>query len=181
MGPVNIPKVNQQKLPQGLKGNLETVKVMKKVAHGYKGHPKIRKLALNILNYFNTKPHHFADEAKAIGIYVQQKVRYVKDATGIEQLHSPLTIINQIENGIARADCDDMALLAATLLLSIGHSPKFRCVRYNSRFGNFNHIYVVDYARNKGNPPERVVIDAIIDDKPIGFEVPHKSGKEYQV
>lgn len=154
---------------------------MIKVAHQRAGHPKIRKLTLNVLNYYNTKSHFFADEAKAIGEYVQKKVRYVKDATGIEQLHDPLTIVDQIERGIARADCDDMALLIATMLLSIGHRPKFRAVRYRGFSGPYNHIYVVDYAKNERHGPFRVVLDAIVKDQTIGYEVPHKSGDEYSI
>lgn len=155
--------------------------MMIKVARERSGHPKVRKLALNILNYYNTNSHQYADEAKAIGEYVQKKLRYVKDANNIEQLHDPLTLINQIERGIARADCDDMALLIATLLLAIGHSPKFRMVRYRDNAGSYNHIYVVDYAKNGKLGPFRVVLDAIIKDKPIGFEVPHRSGDEISI
>jgi hypothetical protein len=153
---------------------------MKKVARERSGHPIVRKLALDIINYYNIDSHYYADEAKAIGTYVQKNVAYVKDPNGIEQLHDPLTMIEQIQRGVARGDCDDMALLVASLLLSIGHSPKFRVVRYESHFGPYNHIYVVDHTNNK-EKKQRVVIDCIIKDKPIGHEIPHKSGKEYPV
>lgn len=154
---------------------------MKKVARERAGHPTIRKLALNILNYYETESHDYVSEARAIGEYVQKKVRYVKDANGIEQLHDPLTIIDQIQRGIARADCDDMALLIATLLLAIGHAPKFRIVRYKDGSGAFNHIYVVDYAKNGPKGPYRIVLDAIVKNKAIGFEVPHKTGEEIAI
>lgn len=154
---------------------------MNEVARKRSGHPKIRKLALNILNYYNTKSHHFIDESLAIGDYVQKNIRYVQDANGIEQLHDPVMLIEQMEEGIARADCDDMSLLIATLLLSIGHRPKFKCVRYSGKSGPYSHIYVVDYAKNKGFGPKRVVLDAIIKDKPIGFEVVSLSGDEFSI
>lgn len=159
---------------------MQTLRVMKKIAKERAGHPTVRKLALNILNYYNIPSHHYADEARAIGTYVQQKVRYVKDPTGIEQLHDPLTLIDQIQQGIARGDCDDMALLVASLLFAIGHTPKFRCVRYKTKSGPYNHIYVVDYASNHGKK-HRVVIDCIIKKKPIGYEVRHASGDEYSI
>lgn len=180
-GKVNLPSVNETKLPDGKKGNLATIKVMREVAHKYKGHPKVRQLAKNILIYYATNSHNYADEACAIGDYVKNKVAYVKDTLGIEQLHSPLTLINQIERGVAMADCDDVALLIATLLLSVGHNPRFRAVRYKNLTGPYNHIYVVDYAKNGASKPYRVVLDAIIKNKSTGFEVPHKSGKEYAV
>jgi hypothetical protein len=180
-GTQNIPLVKITDLPPGVKGNMKTVDIMIRVARQRSGHPKIRKLAINILNYYNTKSHNFLDESRAIGEYVQKKVRYLKDAAQIEQVHDPLTIIDQIEKGIARADCDDMALLIATLLLSIGHRPKFKVVRYKGNSGSYSHIYVVDYAKNGAKGPFRISLDAIIKNKPIGFEVPHKSCKEISI
>ena len=48
-------------------------------------------------------------------------------------------------------------------------------------FGNYNHIYVVVYERNPYKEIQRVVLDCILKDKPIGTEVPHASGKEFEV
>ena len=74
-----------------------------------------------------------------------------------------------------------MALLIASLLLSVGHSPKFSIVRYNSSSGSYNHIYVVDYAKNGPEGPHRIVLDAIVKNRAIGFEVPHSSGREIAI
>jgi len=156
---------------------------MIKVARRRAGHPAIRELAKNIYLQHRIESMHYFDEAKAIGEYVQRKVRYVRDATGIEQLHDPVMMIEQIIEGRAQGDCDDMALLIATLLLSTGHQPKFRAVRYNSIafWKPYNHIYVVSYEHNPGEKNKRLPIDAIVKKKAIGFEVPHKSGKEFAV
>jgi len=154
---------------------------MKTVAHKRKGHPLVRNLALNILKHSNIESNNFLDESKAIGEYVQENVRYVRDPFGIEQLHDPVLMIRNLQTGVAQGDCDDMSLLIISLLMSIGHKPKLRAVRYGSRFGNFNHIYVVDYEKNGRGSLKRLSIDAIVKDRPIGFEVNHKSGKEYPV
>jgi hypothetical protein len=179
-GKKNQLLVKNSGLSGGIAGNLQTLQAMKKIAKQRAGHPMVRKLALNILNYYNIDSHQYGEEARAIGTYVQQKVRYVKDPTGIEQLHDPVTMIDQIQRGIARGDCDDMALLTASLLYAIGHTPKFRCVRYKSKFGPYNHIYVVDYVNVKGKK-QRIVLDCIIKDKAIGFEIGHMSGDEYSI
>lgn len=179
-GKRNQLQVKNSNLSGGITGNHQTLQVMQKIARERAADPTVRKLALNILNYYNIPSHHFADEARAIGTFVQQKVRYVKDPTGVEQLHDPVMLIDQIQRGIARGDCDDMALLVASLLFAIGHTPVFRCVRYKTSSGPYNHIYVVDYANNK-EKKYRVVIDCIIKDKPIGYEVKHKSGQEYAI
>lgn len=154
---------------------------MKKVARQRAGHPLIRRLATSILNYYEVPSQHYADEAMAIGDYVKEKVRYVRDPDGIEYLQDPVDLVEHIKQGQASGDCDDMSLLIATLLLSVGHVPSFRAVRYRDYAGHYNHIYVVDYEKNWGGPRQRIVLDAIMKDRPIGFEVPHQSGDEYLV
>lgn len=154
---------------------------MRRVAHSRKGHPIVRQLALNVLKQSKVKSHDYVNEARAIGEYVKNKVRYVRDVNGMEQLHDPLTLIDQIVKGSAQGDCDDVSLLIATLLLSIGHSPFFRIVKYNPKFESFNHIYVVEYEKNGKSARRRVALDAILKNKMMGTEVPHKFGKEIKV
>lgn len=174
----NLPKVQQMGIADGAKGNYQTVEVMREVAHKMKGQPLVREMALYILRKAGVKSQNFVDEARAIGQFVQKNVRYVRDTYGIEQLHSPILMIEQIRKGTAQGDCDDMSLLIATLLLAVGASPSFRIVRYKSNSGPFNHIYVTVEDRNYRGKKERLAIDAIIKDRAIGYEVPHKSGEE---
>lgn len=170
--------------PPGSRGNIHTVNQMKKLARARSIEPLVRELALNILRGHKTNSHAHRDEAIAIGTFVQKEVDYVKDILDVEQIHDPLTMIEQIQRGprICRGDCDDMSLLIATLLMSIGHHPFFRIVRYFDEGGDenkpYNHIYVVTYVSNNHKKPKRLAIDAIIKNKPIGYEVPHKSGAE---
>lgn len=177
----NIPKIKETELADGLNGNIQTIRMMTKIARERSGDPKVRKLALNILAFYNVPSHFYIDESIAIADYIKKKVRYVRDPDGIEYLQDPKDLIEQMEIANAQGDCDDMALLTATLLLSIGHQPKFRAVRYSKSFGNYNHIYVVDYENNKGSKRTRIVLDCILKDKQIGTEVPHLNGEEYDV
>ena len=177
-----LPNVSETNLPPLDRGNYKTVEIMRGCARRYSTHPVIRNLALKILEQAGTRSHNFLDEARAIGEFVQKEVKYVRDIEGVEQLHSPLYLIEHIKRGTARGDCDDMSLLIATLLLSIGHSPYFAIVRYQDMAGPYNHIYVVEYDKNWGpQPRRRIVLDAILKDRPIGSEVPYRSGKEIKV
>lgn len=169
------------KLSNGKKGNIETINIMKEAARRCAASPIVREFAISILNQYKTKSNDYVDEALAIGDYVKKTVRYVRDPDGIELLTDPLTMIDKMQKGIARGDCDDMSLLIATLLLAVGHSPSYRAIRYDSNYGHFNHIYVVCYEKNLGKQQVRVVLDAIIKIKPIGYEIPHKSGDEFLV
>lgn len=176
-----LPKISERDVGDGLKGNLETIKFMKEVARLRSRHPLLRKLALNIVHHYQVPSNNYAEEALAIGDYVKRKVRYVRDPEGVEYLQDPLDLIKHLQEGTAQGDCDDMSLLIASLLLSIGHLPFFRAVRYSQPVGNYNHIYVVVYEKNHRERPRRIVLDAILKDKVIGFEVPHTTGEEYEV
>lgn len=176
------PKVINARLADGKSGNLETVEVMKGIARARASNPLVRQLALQILLSHKVPSNYYKDEALAIARFVKEKVRYVRDITNVETLMDPLTLIDQIQRGEAQGDCDDMSLLIATLLLSIGHQPYFRIIKYtDDNSAPYAHIYVVDYEKNPGGDRERIVLDAIIKTKPIGFEITHAVGNEIKV
>lgn len=182
-----LPTVREQTLKDGLKGNLQTMEIMSKLARKYSGHPLVRRLATAIINANQIPDHHYLTESYYIGKWVQTNVRYVRDADGIEQLHAPDMLLRQIhEQGYTMADCDDMATLCAALLISVGVQPKFRAIRYEGKSGGYNHIYIVVYEADikdsqAENLKQRLVIDCIIKDRDIGFEMNHASGDEYDV
>jgi hypothetical protein len=175
----DLPQASNQPLPDGQAGNLQTVQVMRGLAHQAAGDPLVQQLASSII--LPVPSHHYLDEAKAIGRYVQSKVRYRMDPDGYEQLQAPALLIQNIQKGTAQGDCDDMALLTSALLLAIGHTPSYCMVRYEDDAGGYNHIYVADTVANGRQPPVRVALDCIVKDQPIGYEVTYQSGDEVEV
>lgn len=163
----------------GKNGNLETIQMMTKVARAKSRHPFIRAFTLKLIQSCGVASQHHLDEAICIGNYVKENVRYVRDPDNIELLTDPVLLLEQAQKGIAQGDCDDMALLIATMLLAVGCLPYFRAARYWDTNGNYNHIYVVVYEKNWGEEESRVVLDAILKRYPIGTEVPQKSGDEF--
>ena len=144
--------------------------------------PETRQFALNILDYYKIPSHHYLDECRAIAQFVQKHVIYRRDPLHSELLQDPIMMMKRIDrDGKCEGDCDDMSLLIACLILSVGGEPFFRAVRYGKQSGHYNHIYVVCYDRNGKNQLMRIALDAIIKDKPIGYEVPHTSGDEFSV
>jgi len=168
-------------VPDGFHGNIATIKMMIKIAREKSGSNIVRQLAIKILNDAQTKSHNHLDEAVAIGQWVRDNVAYMKDPHGIELLQDPLLIIEKAEKREARGDCDDMALLCATLLLSIGVQPYFRAVRWKDKKGNFNHIYVMVCEKNYKDKPNWLALDCIIKDRPIGTELNSASLQDFQV
>ena len=177
----NLPSETRRPLLKGLRGNYQTVDLIKKIAHKRKSHPMIRKLAENIIKEYRTNSQDFMNEAYAIGDWVKLNLPYAKDPKGVESLKDPLTMIDQLQRGEMYGDCDDMSLLIATLLLSIGHQPYLCIVRYKGVKRGFQHIYVCTYEKNHHQKRERLVLDAIVKDRHTGWEVDHILKKEIKV
>lgn len=178
-----LPLIHEISLSEGKAGNLQTVEFMKRVARQKSRDPIFRQLALKIIE--DVPSNHFKSEALEIGRWVLKNIRYVRDADNIEQLIDPTNLVNQYYAGTKpQGDCDDMALLTATLLLTIGVQPYFRAIRYEAPQNgedNYNHIYVVAYENNPHEPKQRIVLDCILKDRKIGQELPHHSGDEFEV
>jgi len=175
-----IPDTKLSTLPNGVAGNLATVDFMIQMARERSRHPLVRELALRILQHYRVKSQDYYNEARAIGDYIHKNVRYVRDIHNVETVHDPLTLIDQMIKGKAQGDCDDMALLIAALLLSIGHQPYFAIVKYIEG-ETYQHIYTVVYEKNHNTQPKRLVLDAILKRKPIGSEVNYKDIREIKV
>lgn len=168
-------------VPGGEAGNMHTVAVMQQVARDRAKDPVVRNAAKEIIRNSQVTDMNYVGEALAIAHWVRHHVRYVRDMAGVEQLHDPLTMLDMIRRGVAQGDCDDIALLIATLLLSVGHTPFFRIIKYDATAPNFSHIYVVVYERNYKGPKVRLVLDGIIKDKDLGYEIPHAVGRELSI
>jgi len=81
-------------------------------------------------------------QCAAILAWVNRKVQYVADPSGVELLHDPRLMARAIaENRRVYGDCDDMSGYLAALLKSIGRSPILRAVGYLHR--PLSHVYVV--------------------------------------
>lgn len=178
----DIPRVQNGKVGNGVKGNYDTLKIMRKVAHERKKHPMVRAAALKIMKDCRVNSMDYFREAYCLAQFVQNHVRYVRDPVGVELLTDPVTMLDMIQKGTAQGDCDDMSLLLATLMLSIGIQPYFRIVKYSKDSPTFNHIYVVAYEKNRGQQNKiRLPMETIVKDQSIGFEVKHFCGEEHKV
>lgn len=93
--------------------------------------------------------------------WVNRKVQYVPDPTGVELLHDPRLMARAIAgNRRVYGDCDDMSGYLAALLKSVGRAPTLRAVGYMNR--PLSHVYVVcdnmrlDPTRDAWTPGTRV-------------------------
>lgn len=78
---------------------------------------------------------NYTAEVRAIRNWVVRTIRYTRDVNGIETLQTPEKTIEY-----RQGDCDDHAMLVATLLESIGHPTRFRAIAVNNR-QQFTHVF----------------------------------------
>lgn len=103
----------------------------------------IRGLALKLTSAgFGTRSglaqKDFTGEARRLFSFVRDEIRYVKDIDGVETLHPAEWVL-----GLRAGDCDDKSILLAALLLSLGHTPRFKAVAFSD--DEFSHVWLQDY------------------------------------
>jgi hypothetical protein len=96
--------------------------------------PKIQQLAARIMKEYNVPSRDFEAEASAVFNWVRENIRYTRDPDGLELFRKP---IRTVQLGIA--DCDDMSILIAALLGTIGHKLVLRVIGVTS--DEPEHIY----------------------------------------
>lgn len=108
-------------IPDGRDGVRQTLKMMSEITVRYKTAPQIFELSRKIVNSIPNKA--WQSEARAILSWVQNNIRYTKDVAGVETLQTPIQTLR-----LRTGDCDDMSMLTAALMESIGHPTRFMAV-----------------------------------------------------
>ena len=126
------PPTFLKKIPSGREGVRETLRMMRLLVRSGKTNPLVRQRTVELVNGLRQKA--FADEVKRIFDFVQRQIRYTKDVRGVETLHTADRVL------LNRAgDCDDKAILVASMLEAIGHPTRFIAVGFMP--GRFSHVF----------------------------------------
>lgn len=120
-------------LPQGAQGTRATLRLMSRLVRSGRINPEIISKAQEIVAYLIGKNYYA--EAEAIFNWIKNTVRYTQDPNGTEMLLSPEVILHSLQG-----DCDDMSILFASLVQSIGKPTRFIAVGF-SRPGEFEHVF----------------------------------------
>jgi len=140
-------KATLQNIPSGSRGTKATLRIMSRMVRTYKKNIAIRQLALQLISDL---PGHknWTGQIKRIHAYVRDSIQYVRDVRGVETLATP---IKTLEFG--QGDCDDQAVLLASLLEAIGHPTRFVAIKATT-FGPYVHVYTETKIGNKWYPLE---------------------------
>lgn len=121
-------------MSDGEAGIFETLALMRQMVNTYKTQPAMRQAALNVT--FMTPAQDDASEVEALFNFVRDHIRYTRDVYGVETLATPdKTLAMRV------GDCDDMTVLLATLLESIGYPTRFVIEGYQDGAG-WEHVYL---------------------------------------
>jgi hypothetical protein len=159
----NVP-IQYRQLPAGFKGTDDTAALMCQLAMGIYGarSPKIRALARNILVQKRVPEKDYVAEAIALGEWVRDNIRYMRDPYGQETLAHPEETAFNMRAG----DCDDLSVLAAALLGSVGIPSRFKVMGVTPF--QYSHVYLQAQPTGK----DWITMDPIMKDKPMGWEAP---------
>ena len=99
----------------------------------------MRKMAADIRSQYRASIP--LEEARAVQIWIHNRVNYRRDPQDAELIQDPVTTLN---NG---GDCDDQAILAASLLRAIGHDAYVATVQWQGRTDP-SHAVCLDLTAN---------------------------------
>lgn len=127
-------------MPEGKAGVQATLKMMSELTKAGKKTPAIRSKAVSLVQNLPQKDR--LGEIRNLFNFVQNNIRYVRDIHEVETLHYAEQVLAQ-ESG----DCDDKAILLASLLEAIGHPTRFVAVGFKP--GEYSHVFVDTIIGNK--------------------------------
>lgn len=121
-------------------GASQTLQEMARLIRQGKREQEIRNLAVKLTTQgFNERrgllQKDYEGEARRLLQFVRDEIRYVRDTNNVELLHDPLTLLD-----VGAGDCDDKAILLASLLESIGNPTRLVAVAFEPE--QFSHVWV---------------------------------------
>lgn len=148
-----------QAIPSGVPGVRETLRQMSALVRRAKSSMPVRALALDIVHALPSKA--WKAEVEAIYNWVDENIRFVRDVRDIETLATPEKTLE-----FKQGDCDDQAILLASLLESIGHPTRFVAVGFSP--GHFSHVLTETKIGDNWVPLETTVSGAYMGWQPPG-------------
>jgi len=144
----------------------------KRLIEKAKYNPFVKSIAVQIIKRRKVPHKDYLGQTRAIFDFVRSRVKYIKDPVGYDQLSPPIRTIYQ-----GYGDCEDNAVLLASLLESIGIPTKLKLVA--TRGPKYDHIYVL-----AGIPLDSKVRWMPLDTtlartKPMGYEVSYKKARVF--
>lgn len=115
-------------IPSGDKGTVATVAFMERLIVAASMHPDVRDMAVKIM-----RPDRVSSgmAIQTLRRWLSVVVQYVRDPVTAEALTDPVAMVQRIaEQGRVAGDCDDVAMLACAMALSVGFRARLAAVAF---------------------------------------------------
>ena len=127
----------------GFSSTDDTIALMLRYARGDEGErsARVRQWAEAIVRLL--RPKDYLSEILAIrGWCTGPHLRYTNDARHVEQVKTPLRILNEIDkHGTSLVDCDDIATLIAALGMCLGRNACFTMAGFSQASDQYTHVF----------------------------------------
>lgn len=119
-------------------GTYATLAKMKSLVRTAAAHPLVRATAAALVR---STASNGVIHARIIRGWVEDHTIFLRDISTAEALYHPAGVLKQIQRqGVAQLDCEDVAMLAAALGVSIGLRARFVVLAFRPG-GPFQHVY----------------------------------------
>jgi hypothetical protein len=124
-------------------GPRTTIDEMVRALNGVRGERSVRVRSFTEGVVRGLQPKDYLSEILAIRYAVAEKTRYLNDPLTTEWVKDPERLVEEIEaTGSAACDCDEIALLTATMLRQVGRDVEFVTVGFVPLSNNHSHVFV---------------------------------------
>lgn len=132
-----------QGLPRGDAGIVATLERMKRAAREEYSSPLVRAWATKATA--GCRPYDHQCRAFRILEFLREHMQFTPDPRGVEAVGTPGFHLAQLTaDGRMFGDCDDAAVLAASLALSVGMPARFVAASFKAD-GAFHHVWTEGY------------------------------------
>lgn len=129
-------------IPAGDAGAQRTLEIMRGLVNDSLASPLVRRAAASLT--LGLGQRDVTGQARAIRRFLSERMRFLPDPLGCELLHTPDYLLTEIaQRGIIQADCDDAAILSASLAKNIGIRSWFKAVSFFNDKTPYQHVYTV--------------------------------------
>ena len=130
------------------KGSEQTVSDIIKKALAAQDNFSVRQIVEDICRDLRSKD--YLSEMLAVYHFVLANTRYMRDPKTVELVKNPVFTVGEIRNGkIPQLDCDDLTVLLAAMLLSLGCGIRIATVAFKHAFyagqRQYSHVFVQAY------------------------------------
>lgn len=118
------------------------------IVRKYKSDANVITLARRIMK--NVPERDAREMIRSLQAFVRDRIKYVQDPRGLEMIQTPPRTLE-----IGTGDCDDKAILLATLLETVGFRTRFEAVGMND--GPYSHVLMAVHLGRGWVPLETII------------------------